>query len=84
MNVGFALVKEVLPNFIRIEILVVGHIFVFLHHSLHNVVDILSSRKQVWNLTIVKDIVNVFKECLDDDLGVVKEEDSLLLFNTAV
>jgi len=83
MYVHLGLVKEVLPNLTVSPVLKAWHVLVYFSHVVHDVHDIFGSTVQVWNFSVVKDIVNIFKECLDNYLCVVKQENCCLLINTA-
>ena len=72
MDILFAFIQEIEPNFIIAKVLESWDVLVDLSHVIHDVHDILWSRIQIWNLTIVQHVVDVLKEGLEDDLGIVQ------------
>ena len=84
MYIVFALGNKVLPDFRVTQIFVVFVIFISFLHVVHDNTIVFGSSIQIWNLTIVKDIINVFQKGFEDDLCITEQEDCLLLINTTV
>ena len=84
MYIIFALCNEVSPNFSFSKVLVSWDIFVDFYHVVFDILDIFKKRIKIWNLTIVKNVIDIFKEGFHNDLSIIQKEYSLVLINSAL